>query len=38
MNIHDGDILVADLDKENQKLIFTLKNNSSKSKSEKSEA
>jgi ATP-dependent Clp protease ATP-binding subunit ClpC len=38
MNIHDGDVLVADLDKENQKLIFTLKNNSSKSKSEKSEA
>ncbi|NLR56973.1 ATP-dependent Clp protease ATP-binding subunit [Chitinophaga polysaccharea] len=38
MNIHDGDILVADLDKENQKLIFTLQNNSSKSKSEKSEA
>jgi ATP-dependent Clp protease ATP-binding subunit ClpC len=38
MNIHDGDILVADLDKENQKLVFTLKNNSSKSKSEKSEA
>ncbi|PSL42684.1 ATP-dependent Clp protease ATP-binding subunit ClpC [Chitinophaga niastensis] len=38
MNIHDGDILVADLDKENQKLIFTLKNNSSKSKPEKSEA
>ena len=38
MNIHDGDILVADPDKENQKLIFTLKNNSSKSKSEKSEA
>ncbi|HVI44718.1 MAG TPA: ATP-dependent Clp protease ATP-binding subunit [Chitinophaga sp.] len=36
MNIHDGDILVADLDKENQKLVFTLKNNSSKSKSEKS--
>ncbi|WP_144695825.1 ATP-dependent Clp protease ATP-binding subunit [Chitinophaga vietnamensis] len=38
MNIHNGDILVADLDKENQKLVFTLKNNSSKSKSEKSEA
>ncbi|MFY0254811.1 ATP-dependent Clp protease ATP-binding subunit [Chitinophaga sp. 30R24] len=38
MNIHDGDILVADLDKENQKLIFTLQNNSSKSLSEKSEA
>lgn len=38
MNIHDGDVLVADLDKENQKLIFTLKNNSSKSKSEKTEA
>ncbi|MBV7532910.1 ATP-dependent Clp protease ATP-binding subunit [Chitinophaga sp. sic0106] len=37
MNIHDGDVLVADLDKENQKLVFTLKN-SSKSKSEKSEA
>ncbi|MCW3463546.1 ATP-dependent Clp protease ATP-binding subunit [Chitinophaga nivalis] len=36
MNIHDGDVLVADLDKENQKLVFTLKNNSSKSKSEKS--
>ncbi|CAL1516840.1 ATP-dependent Clp protease ATP-binding subunit [Chitinophaga sp. MM2321] len=38
MNIHDGDVLIADLDKENQKLVFTLKNNSSKSKSEKSEA
>ncbi|GEP93703.1 ATP-dependent Clp protease ClpC [Chitinophaga terrae (ex Kim and Jung 2007)] len=38
MNIHDGDILVADLDKENQKLVFSLQNNSSKSKSEKSEA
>ncbi|RBL92368.1 ATP-dependent Clp protease ATP-binding subunit [Chitinophaga flava] len=38
MNIHDGDVLVADLDKENQKLVFTLQNNSSKSKSEKSEA
>ncbi|WP_212002645.1 ATP-dependent Clp protease ATP-binding subunit [Chitinophaga sp. HK235] len=37
MNIHDGDVLVADLDKENQKLVFTLQNNSSKSKSEKSE-
>jgi ATP-dependent Clp protease ATP-binding subunit ClpC len=37
MNIHNGDILIADLDKENQKLIFTLKN-SPKSKSEKSEA
>ncbi len=37
MNIHDGDILVADLDKENQKLVFTLKNNSNKSRSEKSE-
>ena len=32
-----GDVLLADLDKENQKLIFTLKN-SPKSKSEKSEA
>lgn len=37
MNIHNGDVLLADLDKENQKLIFTLKN-SPKSKSEKSEA
>ncbi|RAI99476.1 ATP-dependent Clp protease ATP-binding subunit ClpC [Chitinophaga skermanii] len=37
MNIHNGDILIADLDKENQKLVFTLKN-PSKSKSEKSEA
>lgn len=37
MNIHNGDILIADLDKENQKLIFSLKN-PSKSKSEKSEA
>jgi ATP-dependent Clp protease ATP-binding subunit ClpC len=26
MNIHNGDILIANLDKENQKLIFTLKN------------
>ncbi|MGE7774282.1 ATP-dependent Clp protease ATP-binding subunit [Chitinophaga sp. NPDC101104] len=37
MNIHNGDILIADLDKENQKLVFSLKN-PSKSKSEKSEA
>lgn len=37
MNIHNGDVLIADLDKENQKLIFTLKNSRS-SKSEKSEA
>lgn len=37
MSIHNGDILIADLDKENQKLVFTLKN-PSKSKSEKSEA
>ncbi|ATL49650.1 Clp protease ClpC [Chitinophaga caeni] len=36
MNIHNGDVLVADLDKENQKLIFSLKKDSSKSKSEKS--
>ncbi|MBO9155030.1 ATP-dependent Clp protease ATP-binding subunit [Chitinophaga sp. GCM10012297] len=37
MNIHNGDILIADLDKENQKLVFSLKN-PSRSKSEKSEA
>ncbi|MRG47259.1 AAA domain-containing protein [Chitinophaga sp. SYP-B3965] len=37
MSIHNGDILIADLDKENQKLVFSLKN-PSKSKSEKSEA
>jgi ATP-dependent Clp protease ATP-binding subunit ClpC len=37
MNINNGDILIADLDKENQKLVFTLKNSKS-SKSEKSEA
>lgn len=37
MNIHNGDILIADLDKENQKLVFTLKN-PSRSKPEKSEA
>lgn len=37
MSIHNGDILVADLDKENQKLVFTIKNQP-KSKSEKSEA
>jgi ATP-dependent Clp protease ATP-binding subunit ClpC len=30
MNIHNGDILIADLDKENQKLIFTLKNSEEK--------
>lgn len=36
MNIHNGDILIADLDKENQKLVFTLKN-PSRSKPEKSE-
>jgi len=38
MNIHNGDILVADLDKENQKLIFTIKNQPKSNKSEKSEA
>jgi ATP-dependent Clp protease ATP-binding subunit ClpC len=38
MNIHNGDVLIADLDKENQKLIFTLKNSSKSNKSEKSEA
>ncbi|WP_217601618.1 ATP-dependent Clp protease ATP-binding subunit [Chitinophaga sp. GbtcB8] len=38
MNIHNGDILVADLDKENQKLIFTIKNLPKSNKSEKSEA
>ena len=38
MNIHNGDVLLADLDKENQKLIFTLKNSSKSNKSEKSEA
>jgi ATP-dependent Clp protease ATP-binding subunit ClpC len=37
MNIHNGDILVADLDKENQKLIFTIKNQPKSNKSEKSE-
>lgn len=37
MQIKQGDILVADLDKENQKLSFSLKGSSSK-KSEKSEA
>ncbi|MGX5817632.1 ATP-dependent Clp protease ATP-binding subunit [Chitinophaga lutea] len=37
MNIHNGDVLVADLDKENQKLVFNLKNSSNKPKSEKSE-
>jgi ATP-dependent Clp protease ATP-binding subunit ClpC len=37
MNIKNGDILVADLDKESQKIRFTLKESSSK-KSEKSEA
>ncbi|WP_282456612.1 hypothetical protein [Chitinophaga sedimenti] len=37
MNIHNGDVLVADLDGENQKLVFTLKD-ASTSKSEKSEA
>jgi ATP-dependent Clp protease ATP-binding subunit ClpC len=37
MNIHNGDVLIADLDKENQKLVFTLKNSKS-NKSEKSEA
>jgi len=30
MNIHNGDILIADLDKENQKLTFTLKNSEEK--------
>ncbi|SHL96108.1 ATP-dependent Clp protease ATP-binding subunit [Chitinophaga sp. CF418] len=38
MNIHNGDVLLADLDKENQKLIFTLKNSPKSNKSEKSEA
>ena len=38
MNIHNGDVLIADLDKENQKLIFTLKNSERSNKSEKSEA
>lgn len=38
MNIHNGDVLLADLDKENQKLIFTLKNSEKSNKSEKSEA
>lgn len=38
MNIHNGDILVADLDKENQKLIFTIRNQPKSNKSEKSEA
>ncbi|MVT11476.1 ATP-dependent Clp protease ATP-binding subunit [Chitinophaga tropicalis] len=38
MNINNGDVLIADLDKENQKLIFTLKNSSKSNKSEKSEA
>ncbi|TWW01367.1 ATP-dependent Clp protease ATP-binding subunit [Chitinophaga pinensis] len=38
MNIHNGDVLIADLDKENQKLIFTLKNSPKSNKSEKSEA
>ena len=37
MQVKQGDILVADLDKENQKLLFSLKGSSSK-KSEKSEA
>jgi ATP-dependent Clp protease ATP-binding subunit ClpC len=30
MNIHNGDILIANLDKENQKLVFTLKNSEEK--------
>src|SRR5688572_18235370 len=38
MQVKQGDILVADLDKENQKLLFSLKGSSSSKKSEKSEA
>src|SRR5688572_29656169 len=38
MQVKQGDILVADLDKENQKLLFNLKGSSSSKKSEKSEA
>lgn len=38
MNIHNGDVLIADLDKENQKLFFTLKNQSKSNLPEKSEA
>jgi ATP-dependent Clp protease ATP-binding subunit ClpC len=38
MNIHNGDILIADLDKENQKLIFILKNSEKNSISETKEA
>jgi ATP-dependent Clp protease ATP-binding subunit ClpC len=38
MNIHNGDVLIADLDKENQKLIFTLKNSEKNSISEQKEA
>ncbi|MET7001361.1 ATP-dependent Clp protease ATP-binding subunit [Chitinophaga defluvii] len=37
MNIHNGDVLIADLDKENQKLFFTLKNQSKSNLPEKSE-
>ncbi|MEO6914240.1 MAG: ATP-dependent Clp protease ATP-binding subunit, partial [Chitinophagaceae bacterium] len=37
MNIKNGDTLIADLDKETQKIKFSLKENSSPKKSEKSE-
>lgn len=38
MQVKQGDVLIADLDKENQKLSFKLKGSSSSKKSEKSEA